>query len=130
MFSYLNTLVKDFVYEQQLLAVLNKIKRQRVAIILEPGNVPVIERAIGNDESIKAMLLTAQIRGWVEVLHENIPTGQVSASGEMNMSNPFSSVQTYWKLTDSGWAAIQRRHQLSIFAFAVSVVGVVVAINA
>ena len=43
-------------------------------MILEPWNFPVIERAIGHDEKTKTLLLMAQIRGWVEILHESIPT--------------------------------------------------------
>lgn len=130
MFSYLKVLIKDFQYEQNLLNLLRNIKRQRVVVILDPGDVPVIERAIGHDENTRAMLLTAQIRGWVEVLYENTLTGDVSSSGEIDVSKPFTSTQTYWKLTDSGWGAIQRRHQLNIFAFVVSVVGVVTAFSA
>ncbi len=56
-------MIRDFLYELKVQKVLKKIAKQRVALILQPGNVPVIERAIGSDEETQAIILTAQIRG-------------------------------------------------------------------
>ncbi|MCX2760076.1 hypothetical protein OQJ65_17215 [Vibrio sp. Sgm 22] len=119
----------DFIYEFKMHRVLKKVARQRVAIILEPGNVPVVERAIGRDEETKTFLLTAQIRGWVDVLHENMPTGKIDGDGNMLSDQPFTSKETHWKLTDSGWAAIQRRHQLSVLSLGVAIIAILIGIN-
>ncbi|GGI81587.1 hypothetical protein GCM10007978_19280 [Shewanella hanedai] len=119
----------DLVYEFKMHRLLKSIARQRVAIILELGAVPVIERAIKRNEETKALFLTAQIRGWVEILHENIPTGSLDAEGRMNIEQPFQSRENHWKLTDSGWAAIQRRHQVSILGLFVALAGVFLAIG-
>ena len=123
-------MIDDFIYEFKMHRLLKKVARQKIRMILEPGNVPVIERAVGHDEETKALLLTAQIRGWVEVLHESMPTGQIDPDGSFNPSQPFQSVEDHWKLTDSGWAAIQRRHQISIFSVAVALLGLYLAIRA
>ncbi|MCU8075891.1 hypothetical protein [Shewanella sp. SM29] len=119
----------DFIYEFKMHRVLKKVARQRVAMILKPGNVPVVERAIGRDEETKTFLLTAQIRGWVDILHEDMPTGKIDENGKMNMEQPFESKENHWKLTDSGWAAIQRRHQLSVLGIGLAIIGALVAIN-
>ncbi|WP_417510484.1 hypothetical protein [Methylophaga sp.] len=122
-------MLDDFIYEIKIHRVLKKLARQRVAMILEPGHVPVIERAISRDEQTNALLLTAEIRGWVEVLHENLPTGKITEEGNINQSQPFDSLQNHYKLTDSGWAAIQRRHQLSLLSLGVALLGIYVAFN-
>ena len=118
----------DFIYEFKMHRLLKKVGRQRVTMILEPGNVPVIERAISRDEKTKGLLLTAEIRGWVEVLHEALPTGQIDQDGRFN-EQPFQSLETHWKLTDSGWAAIQRRHQISLLGLAVALLGLYLAVQ-
>lgn len=97
-------------------------------MILEPGSVPVVERAICRDEETNALLLTAQIRGLVEVLYDNIPTGEVSSDGAMDLHNPFQKSETHWKLTDSGWGVIQRRHQTSILSLLITMVGVLISV--
>lgn len=122
-------MISDLTYELKIHRLLKKVARQRITMILEPGNVPVIERAVGHDENTKALLLTAQIRGWVEILHEDMPTGQINDDGSFNSDQPFQSHENHWKLTDSGWAAIQRRHQISIFGLAVTLLGVYIALN-
>jgi len=119
----------NVIFEFKMHRLLKKIARQRVTMILQPGNVPVIERAVDHDEVTKTLILTAQIRGWVEILHESMPTGQIDAKGEINPSQPFQSREDYWKLTDSGWAAIPRRHQLSLLSIAVALLGVYFAIG-
>jgi hypothetical protein len=119
----------DLIYEFKMHRVLKKLARQRVAMILEPGNVPVVERAIGRNEQTKAFLLTAQIRGWVDILHEDMLTGKLDDNRGINTEQPFQSKENHWKLTDSGWGAIQRRHQLSILNLSIAVIGTFVVIN-
>ena len=123
-------MIGDFIYEFRMHRLLKKIARQRVAMILEPGSIPVIERAIKTNEETKTLLLTAQIRGWVDILHEDMPTGKLDSSGSINSDMPFQSKENHWKLTDSGWGAIQRRYQLSVLGLALTVIAVIVAINA
>ena len=119
----------DFIYEFKMHQVLKMVARQRVVMILEPGNVPVVERAIGRDEETKTFLLTAQIRGWVDILHEGMPTGKIDENSNMNIEQPFDSKENHWKLTDSGWAAIQRRYQLSVLSISIAIIGALVAVN-
>jgi hypothetical protein len=41
---------------------------------------------------------------------------------------PFNSKSHIWKLTDSGWAAIQRRHEITILGMLIALIGVIVAV--
>ena len=66
----------NVIFEFKMHRLLKKIARQRVTMILQPGNVPVIERAVDHDEVTKTLILTAQIRGWVEILHANVSVGR------------------------------------------------------
>ena len=57
---------------------------QRVVMVLQPGNIPVIEKAIAStDEDVTAALHTALLRGWVEVLHDAVPRAQIPADGTL-----------------------------------------------
>jgi hypothetical protein len=67
-------------------------------------------------------LLTVQIRSWVNILHEDMLTGKIYDSGGMNTEQLFQSKENYWILTDSGWDAVQRRHQLSILSLSIAVI--------
>lgn len=119
----------NLVYEWRIHRLLKKLSKQRVTMILKPGDVKVIERAIGHDEKILTLIYTAEFRGWVELLHKAVPTGNIGKNGEFNFEQPFQSKEDYWRLTDSGWAAIQRRHQLTLLSMFVALLGLYFATN-
>ena len=120
-------MLDDFRRERQVRRALKAISRQRVALVLQPGNVQVVERSPPKDEWFQLGVRTAQIRGWVEVLHENLPTGTVHMNGNAPQL-PISMVhETHYKLTEGGWAVLNRSHAWVLATFMVSTVGLAVS---
>ena len=117
----------DFRRERQVKRSLRAIARQRVAIVLQPGNVQVVERSPPREEWFELGVRTAQIRGWVEVLHENLPTGTVQLQGNVPRLPTSMEPATHYKLTEGGWAVLNRDHAWLLATFIVSAVGLVVS---
>lgn len=53
--------------ERHIRQTLRRLARQRVALVLQPGNIWVIEYAVPENEETDATLKTCYMRGWVEV---------------------------------------------------------------
>ena len=69
-------------------------------MVLQPGNVFVVERAIPDDEYTTAALQTCHMRGWVEPMYdEAVPTGAVPQPGK---AITLDGAQVQYRLTDSG----------------------------
>ena len=64
--------------EYSIYNILRLLARQQVALVLQPGNVWVIEKAIPETERNLANIQTCLMRGWVEIPHESIPTGKLN----------------------------------------------------
>jgi hypothetical protein len=110
--------------------VLRRLARQRVALVLQPGNVWVIENAVEDTEDVDAALKTCYMRGWVEPLANSIPKGSMSPDGTLPRGDLFERAGPVWKLTDSGWAAINRAHEWALIGILIAAVGVLVAVLA
>jgi hypothetical protein len=123
-------MLADLAYEWRVYRVLRKLARQRVGLVLQPGNVWVIEFAVRDDEQTDALLKTCYMRGWVEPLENSVPKGKLAADGSLPTGNVFQSSGPVWKLTDSGWSAINRTHQLAILSLFLSLLGVLLAVAA
>jgi hypothetical protein len=65
-------------FERTVHRTLRKLAKQRVRMVLLPGNYWVVERAIDQDDDTRAALLTCQMRGWVEPLLHAVPTALVT----------------------------------------------------
>ncbi|MGY9039167.1 MAG: hypothetical protein ACKVLA_15240 [Rhodobacterales bacterium] len=105
---------EDMCRERQIRRILRKLARQRVALILQPGNVWVIEKALANDDETDAHLKTCYMRGWVEQIDHAIPTGKLSPKGELPQGDIFTDTTPMYRLTDSGWFVINRSHQFTL----------------
>ena len=100
--------------EWEIRRTLRKLGRQRVALVLQPHNVWVIENAVPDDEDTDAMLKTCHMRGGgVEPLEHAVPRGQLTPEGALPQGNVFTVGRLY-RLTDSGWAVINRSQQMAI----------------
>jgi hypothetical protein len=55
--------------ERDIRRTLKSLSRQRVALVLQPGNVWVIERAVEDNEQTDSALKTAKLRGHASILH-------------------------------------------------------------
>jgi hypothetical protein len=108
--------------------VLNKLSRQRVVGILQPGNVWIIEKGVITNEETGAALRTRFMRGWIDVMENNVRHGSPLPDG--TISKPwFQSVGPTWKLTDSGWAAIQRTHEWELIGILIAALSAFLALK-
>lgn len=123
-------MIESTIYNWKIYRVLRKLSRQRVGMVLQPGNVWVIEYAVKDTEENRALLHTCQLRGWVEVLHESIPSGQLNEDGSFSKDGPFNSESPIWRLTDGGWSVIQRRHQLTLLSVFLAVIAIIITVKA
>jgi hypothetical protein len=115
--------------ERQIRRALRAVSRQRVALVLQPGNVPVIECSPPHDQEwFDTGIRTCLIRGWVEVLHDDMPTGKLNFSGSNPQLRPNMMPQTHYRLTEGGWAVLNRSHGWVIATFVVSIIGLLVGI--
>jgi hypothetical protein len=121
-------MLDDFLQERQIRRALKAVARQRVAMVLQPENVLVVERSTPDEEWFELGVLTCQIRGWVEVLHENLPTGTVKFQGNDPKFPQEMKAKTHYRLTEGGWAILNRSHAWVLATFIVSAIGLVVAL--
>ena len=119
----------DLKREWKIRRILRRLSKQRVAIVLQPGNVWVIEKAVEDNEETDTALKTCYMRGWVEPLENSIPRGKLKEDGSLPDGNLYQSFGPVWKLTDSGWAAINRAHEWTLIGILIGALGVLVAIN-
>jgi hypothetical protein len=117
----------DFFRERQIRRALKAVARQRVAMVLQPGNIEVIERGTPDEEWFELGVRTCHIRGWVEVLHENLPTGAVRFQGSNPQFSAEMASKNHYRLTEGGWAVLNRSHGWVLATFLVSTIGLVVA---
>jgi hypothetical protein len=88
----------------------------------------VIEYAVKNEEKdVSEALLTCHMRGWVEPLVNAVPTGNVPPDGRLSSDLQLTSSAPLYRLTDSGWNAINRTHQWGVLACLVAVASLVVS---
>ena len=109
-------------------AVLRRLARQRVALVLQPGNVWVIENAVPDNEETDAALKTCFMRGWVEPLENFVPKGQLGTNGELTEAFRFQTSGPVWRLTEGGWAAIHRSNEWALIGILLGAIGVLVAL--
>jgi hypothetical protein len=117
-------------FEQTVRRTLRKLAKQRVRMVLQPGNYWVIDRAIHRDDDIEAALLTCQIRGWVEPLHHALPSAQLPPSGALPPNFSFDKTETFYGLTSAGWSVIHRSGLIATCALLISAMSFALAILA
>ena len=106
---------------------LKRLSKQRVAIVLQPGNVWVIENALPDTERSQENLQTCLMRGWVELLHESIPTSKIDPNNIKLPDLSQASKEHIYRLTDSGWNAIHRSHTMGLLGIIMTLVGTLIA---
>lgn len=109
---------------------LKAVSRQRVALILQPGNFWVIEKAIPHDEETEANLRTCHLRGWVEPIENAIPRGNLTEDGRLPEGDLFSTVGPLYRLTESGWNAIHRTHVIALLGLIASLIAALLGVIA
>lgn len=121
---------EEYRRERMIRRVLNGLARQRVALIAQPGNIWVIERALPRFDGYDEALLTCHMRGWVEQLEKAVPFGTLNTDGMLNPNDtsPFHSVAPIYRLTEAGWAAVNRTHAWLVATFTVTTVTLIATI--
>jgi hypothetical protein len=119
-------MLDDFRRELAIRRTLRKLSRQRVALVLQPGNVWVIERAVSSTAETDTALKTCHMRGWVEPLENAIPQGKLTP--DRNLPANFAGVGPIWKLTSAGWSVIHRSNELALIAIVIAVISLLVSI--
>jgi hypothetical protein len=121
-------MIKTLCYNWKIHRLLRRLAKQRVRVIHQPTNQWVIEYAVEESEENIGLIYTCQIRGWIELLHENVPSEQLGSDSQSSIPSQMKSKKHVWKLTDSGWAAIQRRHEITVLAVSIALLGIIVPI--
>ena len=116
--------------EFSIYRTLKAVSRQRVALIFQPRNVWVIERAIPDDEKTEENLRTCYLRGWVEPIENAIPKGKLTDDGNLPEGNQFPNHAPLCRLTDSGWNAIHRTHVIALLGVIASLLAAAVGVIA
>lgn len=107
---------------------LRTLSKQRVVDILQPGGVWLLERALMHeDPGVAASLRTCHLRGWVEIVEDAVPHGSIDANANINYPEGTAPV---YRLTEAGWAALNRTHEWVIRTFIVAAAALVVALLA
>jgi hypothetical protein len=107
-------------FERTIRRTLRKLAKQRIRMVLQPGNYWVIDRAIDHDDDKLAALLTCQMRGWIEPLHHAVPSAQLSPSGELPPNFSFDKTETFYRLTSAGWSVIHRSDLIATCALLIA----------
>jgi hypothetical protein len=113
-------------FERTVRRTLRKLAKQRVRMVLQPGNYWVIDRAIGHDDDTQAALLTCQMRGWVEPLHHAVPSAQLSSTGALPPN--ITDKMDMFRLTSAGWSVIHRSDLIAVCALLIAAMSLALAI--
>lgn len=111
--------------ERNIRRTLRSLAGQRVVMILQPGNLWVIENAPSNLPFQKESLSTCLMRGWIEVLQDAVPKGDLTPDGLFDFDRSFKSTEAIYRLTDSGWSVINRTQAWLLATFAASLLALV-----
>jgi hypothetical protein len=115
--------------ERTVRRALRTLARQRVVIILQPGNVWVVERGPNeHDEDLVAALRTCHLRGWAEVVEKAVP--QAKLGTDLTLPTTWEGVAPMYRLTEGGWGQLRRTHEWLIATFLVSLLSLVVGVMA
>ena len=87
---------------------LRKLAKQRIRVVLQPGDYWVIDCAIPQDGDTHAALLTCYMRRWIEPLEHAVPSSQLSPAGALPQNISFDKMETFYRLTSAGWSVIHR----------------------
>jgi hypothetical protein len=121
-------MLSDLRRERVIRQTLRKLSRQRVALVLQPGNVWVIEKAVNATAETDTALKTCHMRGWVEPLESAIPQGKLTPDGRLPANLKFEGLGTLYKLTSAGWSVIYRSNQLALVALVISAISLLVSV--
>ncbi|MBN9507559.1 MAG: hypothetical protein J0I21_00430 [Alphaproteobacteria bacterium] len=120
-------MTEDAQPEKRICDVLRRVSRQRVPLVLKPGDIWLIDNAVADDDETHAALLTCYMRGWVEPLEHAVPSGRLGADGSLPREGLSDGLKTLYRVTPQGWEVIHRTQEWSIFAIVVAVLSFLIS---
>lgn len=115
-------------FERTIRRTLRQLAKQRIRIILQPGNYWVIDLAMNRDDDTRAALATCDMRGWAEIHHHAVPSANLLPNGSLPANVNFGETETYYRLTSAGWSVIHRSDLIAACALLISVMSFALAI--
>lgn len=116
-------MLTNFKREKHIRCILRRIAKQRVALILKPGDVWVIENSLIIDNNSEAEVATCLMRGWIDILEKSIRFGQLTKDGKLPnkpIDKLFNETGNIYRITESGWAVINRQKTILIVALLIA----------
>jgi len=111
--------------------VLRQVANQRIAAVLHPGGVWIIENALKESEENEEALATCRLRGWVELLFdEPIPSGRLNDDGSLPnvpIQKLFDKYGYLFKVTDTGWSVINREKLQTYLSIGIGIISLLLA---
>lgn len=111
--------------ERRIHKVLAGLARQRVALILQPQGIWVIERALIRDQDTEAALMTCHMRGWVEPLHDSMPISDLTPDMKLPSGPLFTRAEAVFRLTEGGWSALNRAHAWTVAGIVIALLSLI-----
>jgi hypothetical protein len=116
-------------FDQIIRDTLRQVAKQRIRVVLQPGNHWIVDLAITKDVDTEAALATCFMRGWIEPLEHAVPSTRLSPDGNLPPNFQFEGKETIYRLTSAGWSAIHRSNTIAICALLISALSFIVAIG-
>lgn len=113
--------MKEALTEKEIQQTLRRLSKQRVALVLQPGNVWIVDNAVEDSEKVDAALKTCHMRGWVEPIENALPRGKLTPDQNLPTGNMFTDAGPLYRLTEGGWSVINRTYEWSVFAVVISI---------
>jgi len=122
-------MLENFRRERAVRKALRAIARQRALMFVGPERVMVVENGTPDAEWFDVAVQTCLIRGWIDVLHDSFPSGTLGFRDDGAPIFPeYMPLKSVYKLTEGGWAALNRSHAWVISTFIIALVTLVVTI--
>lgn len=118
----------NFIKERNIRKALRQLSRQRVVTVLQPGNVWVIEKSPKDNEETENALKTCYLRGWVEPIDNAIPQGRLTRDNKLPPDNWIDKIGPMYRVTEGGWAVINRTHQWSLLVVFLTILAIILQI--
>lgn len=114
--------------ERAIRRALRGLARQRVAAILQPGNMLVVERGPSRREPSEAALRSCHLRGWAEPIANAVRSGSLGPDGTIPEGQVYDRVGPIYRITDAGWHVLRRTHIWVVWTLLFSLLSLVAAI--
>lgn len=112
--------------ERQVRSTLRKLSRQRAVMVVH--GMWVIEKAVPDTDENQVALKTCHMRGWIEPLENAIPKRKLTFDGNSPKISD-ATMQPMYRMTDSGWAVINRTHMLQLMGIFLAAVAAIIGLN-